>query len=349
MFYQCPKCKSYWQHPITKCPNCFVAVKRMRSNKAKVVGVSKVSIPTLMHPTAPYFVLILEDENKNKWAHKSIKEYKMGDEVCFEPDNSPGTVAIWRVKYDILEAIEKVVELLGGIKISQDSKIIILPTLVSPVHSFIGENTNPQVLDAMIKFLLQTGAQAKNIKVAGQSFNEIPIEISAGKSQFLKICAENKVDLLDLAKTELVKQTADNFNFEMSAELFNQDLIINLPTLNLHPKLGVSGATENLFKFLSKRSYLALKYLFAGDQVFAKVNQALPKNILTVGEAMNPQKKNKLTAFLSFLLAGYDMMNMDRVFTEICLEPDFAQKIKIENIPIAGRKIKEMQFNIESI
>ena len=352
MFYQCPKCKSCWQHPITKCPNCFVKPERIRSSKAKVVGVSRVIIPTLTHPQVPYFALVLEDQNGNKWAQKSVKEYKVGEEVNFKPESSPEAVAIWRVKYDILEAIEKAVELIGGIKVSQDSKIIILPTLFVPAHPYLGENTNPQVLDTVIKFLMQKGAKAKNIKVAGQSFNEIPIEASAQKSQFLQVCGENKVGLLDLAKTEFVTKTVDNFNFEISAELYRQDIVINLPTLNLHPKLGVSGATENIFKFLNKRSYLALKYLFASEQIFTKINRSLPENILTIGEAMNVQKRNKLTVLLSFMLASYNMVNMDRVFAEICLLdplPNYLKKTKIENIPIAGREIKEVQFNIESI
>ncbi|MCK5044495.1 DUF362 domain-containing protein [Candidatus Parcubacteria bacterium] len=352
MFYQCPKCKTCWQHPISKCPNCFVQPERIRSNKAKVIGVSRVIIPTLTHPIVPYFALVLEDERGNRWAQKSVKEYKVGEEVSFDSESSPEAVAIWRVKYDILEAIEKIVELIGGIKINQNSKIIILPTLIFPAHPYLGENTNPQVLDTVIKFLIQKGAKAENIKVAGQSFDEIPIEVSAKKSQFLQVCTENKVGLLDLAKTKFVKKTADSFNFEISAELYEQDIIINLPTLNIHPKLGVSGATENIFKFLNKRSYLALKYLFASEQIFSKINESLPENILTVGEAMNVQKKNKFTVLLSFVLAGYNMVNMDRVFAEICMLdslPEYLKKTKIENIPVIGRKIKEVQFNIETI
>ncbi len=352
MFYQCPKCKSCWQQPIIKCPNCFLELERIKSNKAKVIGVSRVTIPTLTHPKVPYFVLVLEDESGNRWAQKSVEEYKIGEEVSFKPESSSEAVAIWRVKYDILEAIEKAVELIGGIKVNQDSKIIILPTLFVPAHPYLGENTNPQVLNTVIKFLIKKGAKSENIKVAGQSFDEVPIEASAQKSQFLQVCSENKVSLLDLAQTEFVAKTVDSFNFEISAELYNQDVIINLPTLNLHPKLGVAGATENIFKFFNKRSYLSLKYLFASEQIFTKINKSLPENILTIGEAMNVQKKNKLTVLLSFVLASYNMVNMDRVFAEICLLdslPNYLKKTKIENIPVAGRKIKEVQFNIESI
>jgi len=69
-FYHCPNCKKIWQYPIEKCPDCFLNLERIKSKKIKVIGVSKVQIPTMFHPKTPYFVLLLEDENGNKWIQK---------------------------------------------------------------------------------------------------------------------------------------------------------------------------------------------------------------------------------------------------------------------------------------
>ena len=151
MFYQCPKCKKIWQYPIEKCPECFLELERKKSEEIKVIGVSKVTIPTMLHPKVPYFVLVLEDEKGNKWVQKSAKEYKIGDLFKVESCTDRGAVAIWRIKYDILEGIEKVVELIGGMNITQDSKILILPTLIAPVHPYFAENTSPQFLENIIK------------------------------------------------------------------------------------------------------------------------------------------------------------------------------------------------------
>ena len=73
MFFQCPKCNKVWQYPMEKCPECFLDLERIKSKNIKVIGVSKVTIPTMPHPNVPYFVLLLEDENGNKWVHKSEK------------------------------------------------------------------------------------------------------------------------------------------------------------------------------------------------------------------------------------------------------------------------------------
>jgi len=152
-FYQCKKCKKIWQYLIEKCPDCFLKLERILSKKIKVIGVSKVNIPTFFHPKVPYFVLLLKDENGNRWVQKSVKEYKIGEEFKIETVSDKEAVAIWRVKYDILEAIEKVVDLLGGLELKENYKVLILPTLISSTHSYFRDNTSPEFLEATLKFL----------------------------------------------------------------------------------------------------------------------------------------------------------------------------------------------------
>ena len=344
MFYQCPKCKKIWQYPIEKCPECFLNLERMKSEKIKVIGVSKVNIPTLFHPKVPYFVLVLKDENGNKWVQKSIKEYKIGDVIKYETSHDKSAVAIWRIKYDVLEGIEKVIELIGGFDVNQNSKILILPTLDAPVHPHLAENTSPQFLESLIKYLIERGVKSENIKVVGQSFDEIPIEFSAQKSQLLRACQGYKILPLDLAKTKFIKKTQDNFTFEISEEVFNSDLILNLPIL----KVGKLSASENIFKFLKKENYLGLKYLYSDDGIMENLNKVLP-SYLTIADGQVIQKSNKFTAFLGLTLASFNPLNLDRVFAEITMIgdlPEYLKKVKIDGIPIVGRMVEELQYKI---
>ncbi|TET84102.1 MAG: DUF362 domain-containing protein [Candidatus Nealsonbacteria bacterium] len=351
MFYQCPKCKKIWQYPIEKCPNCFLGLERLLTKTAKVIGVSKVNIPTLLHPKVPYFVLVLEDKEGNRWAQKSFKEYKIGDEFEFKSTQDKNAVAIWRIKYDVLEAIEKVIELLGGLEINPQTKILILPTLISPKHPYFAVNTNPKFLESLINYLVKIGGDIKSIKVAAQSFDEIPIEASAQKSQLLDVCLHHQIAPLDLAKGNFVKKTQNNFTFEISEEVFNTDLIINLPILKLDSKLGVRAARENTLKFLKKESYLSLQYLHSQEEIIEKLQEMLP-NYLTIADGLTIQKTTGLTTFLGLTLASFNSLNLDRVFAEITLLGDLSEylkKVKIEDIPIAGRTIEEVQYNPEKI
>jgi len=344
-FYRCPKCKKTWQYPIEKCPNCFLKLEKLKSTKIRVAGISKVQIPTMFHPKTPYFVLLLEDENGNKWVQKTVKEYEIGDLFKVEPCTDKKAVAIWRVKYDIFEAIEMVIELLGGIIPHQKSwrgaKILILPTLISPKHPHLAENTSPEFLESTIKHLLENGAKIENIKVAGQSFDEIPIEASAQKSQLSKVCKEFNILPINLAQGEFIKKDS----FEISKEVFNSDLIVSLPIL----KMGKISATENISKFLKKENYLAQKYLSSGEEILKNLINSLPE-ILTIAEASSVQKTDGFTAHLNLILASFNPLNLDRIFFEITMEknlPEILKGIKIENIPIVGRMVEEVQSDAE--
>lgn len=349
MFYKCKKCKKTWQYSIKKCPDCFLELERIESEKIKIIGVSKVNIPTILHPKVPYFVLLLEDEKGNRWTHKSMKEYKIGDDFLLEALEKKETVAVWRAKYDILEAIEKSIDLIGGIKLTKDSKILILPTLLSPKHPYFSENTSPQFLEATIQYLIQLGVDTKNIKVASQSFNDFPIEASAQKSQLLRVCNENKIVPLDLSKTNFVKKEKDGFLFEVSEEVFNNDLIINLPILKIDSGMKVKGAVENVLKFLKKESYLSLKYLHQYQDLLINIQSVLP-DYLTIGEAISIQKSTKFTSFLGLVLVSFNPFNLERVFAEIAMLkdlPEHLKDIKVESVPIRGRQIEELQYNVE--
>lgn len=346
MFFRCPKCKGVWEYPVEKCPECFLKLERLKSEKLKVIGISKVTIPSVFHPRVPYFVLLLEDENGNRWVQKSIKEYKIGEEfsVTRKGNVTLDRVAIWRIKYDFLEAIEGLLEILGGIEVNEQAKILILPGLGRASHSYFRDNTSPEFLEATIRRLLEGGVRAENIKLVGQSFNEISLEACAKKSGLLALCLKNKVQVLDLAKGKFIKKTQDNFNFEISEEVFAADLVVNLPIL----KIGKAAASENLLKFLKKENYLGLKYLSSDEEIVYALTKHLPP-ILTLAEAQNVQKADQFVAFLGLVFASFNSLNLDRVFAEItgAKLPEFLKSVKIENIPIVGRAIEEVQQELE--
>ena len=330
-------------------------LERIPGKETKVIGVSKVVIPTLLHPEVPYFVLVLEDENGNKWAQKTIQEYQINDEWIplnsrYSAKQNKNAVAIWRIKYDILEAIEKAIGLVGGLNVNSETKVLILPTLISPKHPYLAANTNPKFLKGIIEYLTKIGGQAKNIKVAAQSFDETPIEASAKKSGLLDVCLKNKVQVLDLAKGNFVKKEKDRFAFQISEEVFNSNLIINLPILKLDFQLGVKGAIENSLKFLEKESYFSLRRQYSQEEIMEKLQGAFP-NYLTVADAQTIQKANGLTALLGIILVGFNSINLDRVFAEIAALkelPECLKKVKIENIPITGRAIGEVKYSIKN-
>jgi hypothetical protein len=307
----------------------------MVSEKARVISVSRTNITSIQHPKSPFFVLLLEDENGNKWIQKSKKEYRPGEELILKPDKN--AVALWRIKYDALEAIEKLIFLLGGLELGPETKALVLPTLDSPKHPYFSENTNPKFLDALLDFLMSRGV--KNIKVVGQSFDEIPIEASVQKSQLLEVCQRRGVLPFDLAKGSFIKKQS---GLEISSQVFENDLIINLPIL----KSGRASASENLLKLLKKESYLGSKYLSSDQELIEKLIRDLP-GILTLADAEFIQKPNRFTTFLGLVMAGFNVLHLDRAFNEIVSElPEFLKNIQIDDVIIVGRELDEVKCKI---
>lgn len=341
MFYICPKCRRRWQYPLPECPYDFSAIEPMEGVGARVSSVSKVMISTLFHPDVPYYILLLKDEHNNTWAHKSEVEYKAGDEFKILPNNDPEAVAIWRVKFDIKDAVKKAVDLIGGAAIKPDSKIVILPTLSAPSHEYFRDNTSKGFLEAVLLLLADAGINSENIVVGSQSFDEMPIAAAAQKSGLLALLAKHKITPVDFAGAEFIKTG----KFEIAKPVFEADLIINLAM----EKIGKASATKNMFCVLKKENYLGLKYLSSDAEIAAGVEPLL-KNMITVGEAENIQRSNKQTTFVGLVLASRKPRNLDCVFNEIVQSldlPEIAKDCNIKTIPIAGRSIKEVQYKAE--
>lgn len=351
IFYQCPQCKKRWQYPIEKCPDCFSNLEKMSPARVKVVGASEVTIPTVLHPKIPYFVVVLEDEKGNRWVQKSSKEYKIGEELKVPKGKDKSSVATLKVKYDIASDFREIVGLVGGIEIDRTTKILVLPTLIAPKHPYLATNTSPTILNCLLQYFIAEGVRPQNIKVVAQSFDEIPIEASAQKAQLLEVCLKHKITPLDLAKKEFLKKGDDNFVLEVSKEVFDTNLIVNLPALRLGSKLKFKGALENTLKLLKKESYLSLKYLHDEVQIIKKLQEILPE-YLTIADATVVQKSTAYTSFAGLMLASFNPFYLDRVFTEIAMIknlPDYLDEIDIQKIPVIGRAIDELKYDIERV
>lgn len=335
-FFKCPKCEKIWQYPIEKCPECFLNLERIRTKKAKVIGILKNEISSLFHQKVPFYILLLEDEQGNRWIQKSVREYKIGQEIETQILKEKDGVVIWKVKYDFLEAVEKLVEILDNVRLDENSKILILPTLEKPSHPYFRDNSSPEFLEAVLEFLFENGVKPENIKVGSQSFDEIEIGQKALKSGLLNVCQKYKVLALNLEKENFVKRG----DLEISEEVFKVDLLLNLPIL----KIGQAQATKNLFFLLKKENFFAQKYLYSEREIFEKLKNQIPE-VLTIAEANHIRDEEGKTHYFNLIFGSFSPKNLDRVFFEILKMrelPQIISDVEIEKIEIFGREIDEI-------
>ncbi|MBW2979849.1 DUF362 domain-containing protein [Candidatus Woesearchaeota archaeon] len=315
-------------------------IKKEVNKEFKVVGVSKVSIPSPFHPIIPYYVLMLEDKNGNRMPKKSMKEYKIGDEYLF----SKGDVSIVKQKYDCYEAVKLALELIDDIVVNENSKILIKPSIITATYPYLAVTTNPKVLAATLKILMEKGAKPENITVAEQT-PFMPIEISAKKSGIGSVCKKHGVKLMDLAKSEFeIKE-----GYEISRELFDKDIIINMPAMKTDSRFTISGALENMTRCLSVNGQ---KKLFKDDIRKSRdvLNKLLPKELVIADAVLSMQGNGPLLGepgFLNIVMASHDPVAIDEAFCRMILAdtPDYVKNTAGNHNPkIGGDELEACRY-----
>ncbi|MFA5714345.1 MAG: DUF362 domain-containing protein [Candidatus Paceibacterota bacterium] len=332
MVFQCSKCKRKWQQPIGICPYCLIELDRIKSEKMETVVSSKVSISSLPHMKVPYFANIIKDEQGNLFAYKSTEKI---DKI--ELKSNPESVAIFRIKYDIIEGLENIFKLLE-VSLNENLKVLVIPTLISTNYTYFKENTSPELLESVLNFLLE---KKISVKVGAQSFNEIPIEGLAQKSGLLDVCLKKGITPFDLSKAVFVKKE----DLEISEEVLSADLVINLSML----KAEKVASTDNIFYVLKKENYSGLKYLQSEKEISEKLLKTL-SNVITIGEADTVQRSNSTTTYLGLIFGGRNFLNVDAIFNKVIMArklPEIIKDINVDSIAISGRSIMEVERDIE--
>src|SRR3989338_32926 len=273
-----------WIHPIDTPLDKGDEIVKQVGTKTKVVGVTKVFIPNPLHPIVPYHVLILKDENGSRMPKKTMKEYKIGDVYEDKPNKDENAIAAIKIKYDYLEAVDEALELIGDVKVTAKTRILIKPNASIPAYAYLGMCTNPKTMEALIQALLKRGAKAENITIAEQSFF-LPLEKAAAKSGLPELIAKYKVNYVDISQTKFEEKKIREFTFKVSMLPQEFDLRFNVPVIKTDMQLGMDGAFENLTRFLEKQNFLEFaKNPKKAALALSVLPQALP-SFITIGDA----------------------------------------------------------------
>lgn len=319
----CKKCNKKWIYPIDECVYCKENITKQKGNEMKVIGITKVNIPCASHPIIPYYTLIIEDEHGNRMPKKVMKEYKIGDVYKREKAKTENAVSIIKIKYDVYEAVKEAIKLIGDINVNKDSKILIKPNIFAVAYSYQALTTNPKTVKATIDYLLEKGAAKENIIIAEQvQFGEA--EKAFVKSGFSKLAKEYDIKLISLAEAEFIEKEEDGIRLEILKELFDKDLIINIPVMKTHLFLGISGALENMTRIVSKKNYKEIeKDLDKATKAIAILHKLIPTYLTigdgTIGMQGNGPAQHGEPAFLNMILASKDPVALDKIFQEIGL------------------------------
>jgi uncharacterized protein (DUF362 family) len=317
----CDKDNKKWLYPISTCIYCKGPIKKQISKTAKIIGITKVNIPSPMHPIIPYNIVLLEDEYGNRMPKKTMKNYRIGDTFAIEKAKTDSAVIITKVKYYLNDAVKDSLDLLTSLDLEKEDKVLITPCLLEPAYPYQAVNTNPDLLEVIISLLKERGIE--DIAVGTQAMLSNDTAASAKKAGLIDVCKKHQIRIIDFSDREYVETEADGMKFNVAKEILDRK-VINLPVMKINSQIGVSGAMENMIRVTDEKTQ---KEMFSDDieKTLPKLIKAVPK-FLTVGDAtlgMVGQGPTKLgePAFLNMVLIGKDPVAIDSVFAEIGMSP----------------------------
>lgn len=133
MLWKCPKCKLQWQQKIEKCPYCFGEIQKEEPKNLKVIGATKVFLSSKQHPKVPYNILLLEDENGNKFSKKTMEKYRISESYP-RKRKSMLDVVVQKIKYDLDYPIEQCINIMDE-SFKEAEEILINPGNLSALLS----------------------------------------------------------------------------------------------------------------------------------------------------------------------------------------------------------------------
>ncbi|MFH0868063.1 MAG: DUF362 domain-containing protein [Candidatus Woesearchaeota archaeon] len=348
----CKSCNKKWIYPVKKCIYCKKDVEKIASRKLKVVGFTTVNVPSVMHPITPYNILILEDEYGNKIPRKTIKGYSIGDFYEETPASKEPSVSIVKIKYDIEKAVEDALYLINGLDIDKNSRILIKPNMMAAVYPYFAVTTNPKTISGVIEYLIKKGAKIENITIAEQSVYA-PVEDSLKKTGIGLLCKSYGIKFVDIAKSEFVEKEFEGLKIKITKEVFDKDLVINIPVLKTHLLFGIAGAFENMSRLVDPKDLSILEQLAKENKIdlhdaLAKLHKVIPKYI-TIGDGSIGMESNGplngTPAYLNYILASKDPVAHDAVFNELGLFVKNAKYLETaNNLGLGESNIKKIEI-----
>jgi len=151
---------------------------------------------------------------------------------------------------EVDKAVREALNLIGGIKkfVKKGDKVLLKPNLLFGKDPKYAVTTHPAVLKAVIKQVKKVGATC----AVGDSHPNLG-DI-ANITGIKKVCKEMNVKLSDLGEGKVVKNLKAKLmkRFLICKDIFNFDVMINMPKLKTHVFTIYTGAVKNLFGCIPK-------------------------------------------------------------------------------------------------
>ncbi len=148
---------------------------------------------------------------------------------------------------DVYNKVEKAIDLIGGFDkyIAKDAKVFIKLNCVGPFHQDTGITTHPVFVEAILKHVLK---RTKNV-IIGDNPATKDITFTLKKNGVYPVIEKYNIPIINGKDVKVISNSNPIVysEFEVSREIVECDILINLPKLKTHTLTYMTGAQKNYF------------------------------------------------------------------------------------------------------
>lgn len=245
---------------------------------------------------------------------------------------------------DVLESVEKAVELAGGMGVKEGDVVVVKPNAKNPSPPGYGVITDPCVVEACVSLAFKQGA--KKIKIAdGAAYPSGAYDTMAAfqASGMTEVARRWDVDLVDLNSYDsLDVDVRDGYVLDwvrVGRSVMEADVVINVPVLKTHRGTLISACLKNVGVGCATREEKKRLHRLGIDEGLVDVYSIVRPRFNVVDgivalEGDGPNLPPGRSKPLGLIVAGSDGLAVDAVCARIMgMDPE-----KVKHLRLAREK-----------
>ncbi|MCS7097011.1 MAG: DUF362 domain-containing protein [Candidatus Methanomethylicia archaeon] len=264
-------------------------------------------------------------------------------------------VSIVKSNENVKNAIKNAIELLGGLNIPKNSKVIIKPNICHWKNTYGMIITDPRVLEATIEIVKE---RTDKIIVVESDNNSGTADKRMKKSGVMDIIEKQEVEFINLSKDDVEEHEVAGFKIHIPKTILNSEYFINIPKVKTCAvkNLIVSIAMKNMFGILADKKKMEFHKKLM--EIILYINKIVKQDLIVVDgiigmEGLGPVLGKPVN--LNLIIAGLNPVTTDSVCCKLMGINPYAVEtlwkaykmnlgeIDIEKIEILGEKIESVE------
>lgn len=266
---------------------------------------------------------------------------------------------------DVSTAVEKAIELTGGLDVNAGDVVVIKPNAKNPAPPGYGIITDPRVVEAVINLSFQRGA--KKVKIAegaaypSGAYNTFAAFEAIGITEIAKRWDVELVDLNSYDSIDIDVTGGLVLDWvRVGKSVIEADVVINVPVLKTHKATLMSACVKNIGVGCATREEKKRLHRLGIDEGLVDVYSVVPTTYHLVDgivalEGDGPNLPPGKSRPLGLLIAGKDGVAVDTVCTKIMgFDPADVKHLQLakqqglgimdlEEITIKGLKLEDVE------